>query len=297
MATQDTIPQPADFDLQAFLAGMLQPDLKRLAGCLASLRVDCSVEQIHESRVLIRALRSKLDTFGPLLKRFATRTATRQLQWLDSLLSPLRNTDVTSELLADMLLIDSTSSSQETKDFIRFISRELANQRVGHVQALLDQLDEQRGLALRNERAQIVSEPRIRNSVLALRADEQLQLVSGCLRRERKRLLRLAIQAKRHPSRRRLHRVRIQAKQVHYSYQATQAQGVISDIGTITLSRQLHKLLGRHQDAVMVETWLEGIRITSVTNLSERRKLLLTLKRSRNKCFSKYERLLSATGL
>jgi len=294
MATQDTIPQPAGFDLQAFLAGMLQPDLKRLAGCLASLPVDCSVEQIHESRVLIRALRSKLDTFGPLLKRFATRTATRRLQWLDSLLAPLRNTDVTSELLADMLLIDSTSS-QETKDFIRFISRELANQRVGHVQALLDQLDEPRGLALRNEMAQIVSEPRIRNSVSALRADEQLQLVSGCLRRERKRLLRLAIQAKRHPSRRRLHRVRIQAKQVHYSYQATQAQGVISDIGTVTLSRQLHKLLGRHQDAVMVETWLEGIRITSVTNLSERRKLLLTLKRSRQKCFSKYERLLSTT--
>jgi CHAD domain-containing protein len=144
--------------------------------------------------------------------------------------------------------------------------------------------------------AQIVSEPHIRNRALALSASEQMQLVSRCLRRERKRLLRLAKQAKRHPSRRRLHQVRIQAKQVHYSYEATQAQGAISDVRTITLSRQLHKLLGRHQDAAMVETWLKGMRITSRSCLLERETLLKTLKRSRQKCFSKYERLLSTTG-
>jgi CHAD domain-containing protein len=295
MATQDTIPQPADFDLQTFLAGMLQPNLTRLADCIASLPVDCSVEQIHESRVLMRTLQSQLDTFGPLLKRSITRTATRQLQWLDSLLAPLRNTDVTSELLAGILVTDLTSS-HETENFIRLISRELANQRVQHVQALLDQLDEPRGLELQSEMAQIVSEPHIRNRALALSASEQMQLVSRCLRRERKRLLRLAIQAKRHPSRRRLHQVRIQAKQVHYSYEATQAQGAISDVRTITLSRQLHKLLGRHQDAAMVETWLKGMRITSRSCLLERETLLKTLKRSRQKCFSKYERLLSTTG-
>ena len=294
MATRHTSHRTLDFVLETFLTQLLQPSVEQLNVRMINLPTDCSVEQIHQSRVLIRTLRAQLDTFDSLLKQHTTASVTKQLKWLDSLLAPLRNTDVTAELLASQPM-HIPDSLHEKENFKAYILQHIIDQREQQVHEVLEKIKGPEVPHLRSELATLISEPPMRMSVVALSTTEQLQLVTQCLNGEKKELLRLAKQTKRNPSRRRLHKVRIQAKQVRYSYVAAQSQSVISDEATITFSGKLHKLLGKHQDVVIVEAWLKDLTLETAAYSHLRRYWLNELKRRRQRIIRKYGKLLETT--
>jgi CHAD domain-containing protein len=88
--------------------------------------------------------------------------------------------------------------------------------------------------------------------------------------------------------------VRIQAKEVEYSFAAVQSLGFIADTETISLAGELHKLLGKYQDLVMLATWIKKLELTSGKHLLMKRTLLLDTKQQRKRALSRYQKLIDA---
>jgi len=277
--------------LESLLVQLLRPSIEELQQRLSLLATDCSVEQIHLSRVLVRTVRACLDTFGSLLRKSPTMATRHELKWLDSILAPLRNDDVTLILLTQSLdNVTSVNHSTADQFTIRLINR-LRDQREVHVTALHQQLENSRVHELVAGLLSLASDMPIRKRTLSLSTSEQLDAAIRCLETSRRKLLELAQHSLKKPSRECLHQVRIQAKRVRYLYTADQHHGLASDNATVMLAIQLHKLLGKHQDIAMLEAWLKKQQVTLVNEVSIKTQWLVQLKQERNALRNKYIRL------
>jgi CHAD domain-containing protein len=278
----------ADFSLKSILNRLLLPCIEDLKRQLACLTTDCSVNQIHQSRILVRKVRANLDTFESLLRKDLTIGMRDELKWLDSFLAPLRDIDVTLELLTHTLCNANPAHKIAADAFeIRLINR-LRKQRNVNVLALQEQLQNSRAHQLNAELSKLVTEIPIRKGLLSLSAIKQLAEVHHCLTTSQDKLLRFAQESIANPSIRILHRVRIQAKRLHYPYSAMQEADLVPASSTVKLATRLHKLLGMHQDLATLEVWLKRQDTVLVSESAVKSQWLSEIKERRNELKNTY---------
>jgi len=278
---------------ESFLVHLLVPRITELMQRLDALSKDCSVEQVHQSRVLLRTMRTYLDVFRPLLRKSPTLAIGDEMKWLDSLLAPLRNIDVTLEILTNATNAVTAHHDLIADQFkIRLINR-LHDQRQVHFRTLYEQLQTRRLRELKVALLRLTDEVPIRKSIGSLTQLQQLNSAIHCLESSREELLVLAERASKNSSSNRLHKVRIQAKRVCYLQTAMQHQGLVSNGPTVKLATQLHKLLGKHQDIVICEVWLRTQETDLVNEASIRTGWLAELEQERKRIRGKYLKILN----
>lgn len=296
MAPTNSVQPSPGFSLNAFFSELLDPCIEQLTVQIASLPTECAVEQIHQTRVLIRTLRAYLDTFDPILRKSVTAGARIQLKSLDALLAPIRNVDVTLGLLmSDLTTLDSESAI--TQDLKLHLIHRLIGQRNQHKTTLLNQFEGHLANQVSAELTQLQSSTSVRHKVLVSNVEDQRRLIIRCLEQEREKLTQLAHSTLRNSSRARLHEVRIQAKQVRYSYEAAHYLAIDQDDSTIILAGKLHRLLGKHQDLAMLEAWLKQRELVSARDRALRRAWLRVTNQKRRQIAGTYKLLLETEGL
>jgi hypothetical protein len=282
----------ADSSPESFLVQLLASRMIELTQLRDALSEDCSVEQVHQSRVLLRTMRTYLDTFGPLLRKSPTVSIGDGMKWLDSLLAPLRNIDVTLEILTHSPNAVTAHNDVTADQFkIRLINR-LHDERQVHVLTLHEQLQSNRMRELEVELLRLSHDLPVRKSIGLLTELQQLNSAIHCLESSQERLLVLAERASKNPSSNRLHKVRIQAKRVRYPQAVMQHQCLVSENTSVELATKLHKLLGKHQDIAVCEVWLRKQETDLVNEASIRTRWLSELEKEREKLRSKYLRIL-----
>jgi CHAD domain-containing protein len=282
-----------DSSPESFLVQLLASRMIELTQRLDALSKDCSVEPVHQSRVLLRTMRTYLDAFGALQGKSPTLSIGDGMKWLDSLLAPIRNIDVTLEILThspNALMAHNDVTADRFK--IRLINR-LHDQRQVHVMTLHEELQSNRMCELEVELLRLSHDLPVRKSIDLLNELQQLNSAIHCLESSQERLLVLAERASKNPSSNRLHKVRIQAKRVCYPQAVLQRQGLVSENTTVKLATKLHKLLGKHQDIAVCEVWLRKQETDLVNEASIRTQWLGELKQERKTLKSKYLRILN----
>ncbi len=236
------------------------------------LRLDRSEpepEDVHQTRVATRRLRSDLKTFAQVLDPVWVRHVRADLRWAGAALGRVRDADV----LMDRLDLASTDTVDDDDDAGRSELRErLMEQRRQAAEDLAAALVEARYLRLldRVHAASILppfsghqagdDEPRLEPGDLARRA------VARPIARSWRPLYKRARQAARnHPTDGDLHQVRIKAKQVRYASEAAASVVGRRAQRTARAAKKLQTVLGDHHDAVTAEAWLaaEARRATS----------------------------------
>ena len=293
MATQGNGKARRDFAMQIFVAELFAENLQTISTRAAGLQYDCSVEPIHQIRVAVRRLRAHLDSFSPILQKQSMDDSKNELKWLDSVLAPVRNCDVMLELLASQRTSARFAKSGVADLKIRLI-QELIAQREQQAVALLEQLRCWQDRSITSEQVAVLEQPSVRRSIFTLSSQGQADAIAQCLESELSKMMTLARKSLRHPSPRRLHRVRIQAKQVHYSHEAVKSLINFADEPTIKLAGQLHRLLGGLQDLTMLETWLKTHQLASRSDRAIRKNWFKRLERQRGRIISQYQCLMKA---
>ena len=278
---------PQAFALEFCIANLLNPSLEQLIKLRESLPNDLSVQQIHQSRILVRTVKAHLDTFGPLLRPRATKRARAQLTWFDSVLAPLRNTDVVLEILLANLALVADHQNDEDRFKIPLIDR-LVGQRAQQAEELCEELKGQEAEVLVFAIAGLISAAPLRRKVQMQSSEHQLALVLHCVTIAHAKLLKLAKESLERPSRKHLHEVRIQAKHVRYSCHALKSQGLVVKKSTFMLADRLHPLLGKNQDLAMLESWLKYQETATVGQEHLRTQWLRHLRRERKKIIRTY---------
>ena len=275
------------FSLESCIANLLNPSLERLIKLCEILPHDFSVQQIHQSRILIRTVNAHLDTFGPLLRSRATKQVRTQLSWFDSSLAQLRNTDVILETLP-LNLTPAALHNNDEDQFKIDLTNYLMARRDEQARKLCEELKSQRAESLVCAMGGLVSAVPVRRKVQLQSPEQQLALVLHCVSRAHTKLLKLAKKSRESPSQKYLHQVRIQAKHVRYSSHALQSQGLVVKKSTFKLADRLHPLLGRNQDLAMLESLLESQENLSVSEERLRMQWLKHLRRESKKILRQY---------
>ena len=216
-------------------------------------------EDVHQTRVATRRLRSDLKTFAQVLDPAWVRHVRADLRWAGTALGRVRDADV----LMDRLDLASTGTGDDDDDAGRSELRErLTEQRRQAAEGLAEALVEARYLRLldRLHAASILppflghqagDESRLEPGDLARHA------VPGPIARSWRPLNKRARQAARnHPTDGELHQVRIKAKQVRYASEAAASVVGRRARRTARAAKKLQTVLGDHHDAVTAEAWL-----------------------------------------
>jgi CHAD domain-containing protein len=191
-----------------------------------------------------------------------------------------------------MMLSNQMTSVHDFKDSadelkIHLLQR-LSQQRAQYVRTLCNQLADQQD-RLSSILAQWTHAAPIGGRTQSLSKNRQNELILHCLSKQRHKLMAMASSSLRSQSNRQLHRVRIQAKNVRYSHESAQALDLMSAKSTIALAIDLHKVLGKHQDVLMLTDFLKSQELTSITHRSIRKQWLRDLRRERAHLLAEYE--------
>ncbi len=214
---------------------------------------------VHQMRVATRRLRSDLKTFGPVLDPVWLGNIRRDLKWLGGVLGKVRDTDVLMEnLFGDPGAPPGSRGEAELR------ARVVA-QRTNAAREFADVLDSERYTHLLDRLHGASQQPPLlpgqtRGSpARPLHPKEPARRALPLLGRPHwHKLRKMARAARRHPSDRDLHRIRIGAKQVRYA-----AEAAVPVLGTparraATAAKRLQELLGDHHDAVTAAAWLRA---------------------------------------
>lgn len=206
---------------------------------------EVQAEDVHQARVATRRLRSDLKTFGGFVDPLWVRHVRRDLKWLGEALGEVRDADV----------LGSTLSGMPAE-----LERVLADQRAAAGQRIAIVLDSQRYLRLLDRLHAASTRAPIAGGQAARRADDDARAHLPGLVQARWRALNHQVRkARRHPSPKRLHRVRIKAKDVRY---ASESAALVLGAPARRLAKAAARLqtdLGEHHDVVVAERWLRDV--------------------------------------
>jgi CHAD domain-containing protein len=214
---------------------------------MEALRRD-DAEELHQSRVATRRLRSDLRTFSPLLSDTWTAELRTELSWLAGILGAVRDGDV----LRGRLEAELPSLAMEDRDAAR---------------ALIGKLEDERQRA-RADMAAALADHRYAELMDALRiaADapkfdrdpdqEARPILAKLVRRGWARLERAVADLDEQPTDDQLHEVRIRAKRVRYAAEAAIPAWGKRARRLATAVASLQDVLGRLNDAVVTDAWL-----------------------------------------
>ncbi len=216
-------------------------------------------EDVHQTRVATRRLRSDLKTFAQLLDPVWVGHVRADLRWVQRVLGKVRDVDV----LADRLELFSTEPAGDD-DVGRLLLRDrLTRQRRQGAAELATALEEERYLRLLDRLHVAASHP----PLVGPKADDDghrsepgdlaRKAAPGLVAGSWHALSKKASKAARgRPTDRDLHKVRIKAKQVRYGSEAVRPVMGKAARRTAAMAKDLQTVLGDHHDAVIAEEWL-----------------------------------------
>jgi CHAD domain-containing protein len=214
------------------------------------VRLSDDPEHVHQARVATRRLRSDLRTFGHVLDPAWTARVRDELRWLGGALGKVRDADVLAIRLrtqaAEELAGDDLQGFAE-------LEQHLFQQRQDAHAELLAVLDSDRYIKLLDE---LTDPPPFRAGTeqeLAMPAREAL---IRFVRRPAKQLRRAVVGLGDNPSDPELHQIRIKAKRLRYSAEASAVALGKPARRLAKAAANLQDVLGAHNDAVTAENWL-----------------------------------------
>ena len=226
--------------------------LRRLVDQDYRLRMDPSdpaPESIHQARVASRRLRSDLKTVGDILDPIWLRHTRDDLQWLGSALGEVRDCDVLAEHFTDERRRETVDAEGQAV-LVAILRRERADacRRVALV------IGSDRYLTLLDRlHAAASNPPYAEPSVSNQFALDVLPTLAGAVWRK---LQKAAHRAERRPTDRRLHKVRIRAKQMRYAAELLSPAAGKQARSLAKRAKRIQTILGHHQDAVVAQQWL-----------------------------------------
>jgi len=235
----------------AAVAAAISAATSRLLRHDPAVRLGEDPEGVHQARVATRRLRADLRTFKDLLEpEWADRTR-EELRWLGGDLGAVRDAEVMRDLLRSLA---ARLPAGDRGAALRVAGR-LDRVRDDARKRLLEALDSDRYLDLVEALLAAGREPPLTAAAEVPAAEVLPDLVVRNWRRIRRAVNALADD----PPDAELHEVRILAKRLRY---AAEAVGIALG-GYDKLAKEaaaLQDVLGRHQDAVVVQDWLRGQR-------------------------------------
>jgi CHAD domain-containing protein len=239
-----------DMSLAEVIGAAVATGRDRLLDHDLGVRLSDDPEHVHQARVATRRLRSDLRTFADVLDPAWTARVRDELRWLGGALGKVRDADVLAIRLrtqaAEELTEDDLSGFADLK-------QRLLQQRQAAYAELLAVLDSERYIKLLDE---LTDSPQFRAGMeqeLAMPANEA---VVRFVRRPWKQLRRAVAELGDHPSDTQLHRIRIKAKRLRYSAEASAVAIGKPPRRLAKAAANLQDVLGAHHDAVTAESWL-----------------------------------------
>ena len=243
-----------DFETAGFMAVLLSRQHQTLTENITKLRTEITIEAIHDARVAIRATKSLLKSFSPLLKRRARRELVDQINEFNPHLEPIRNLDALLSLTAKL-------ENQHVQTVLR---EELIQQRATEVNRLEQSLTEPIVEQLWNRFAEFSLHPPVSKSQLELSNLEQYRNIIYLIEESWIHLFDQILKLPNKPRPSQLHLVRIATKHCRYTYQAVGQLGIHRNQQLEVWTKSLQQRLGQIQDQQTYITWISHQRFDAV---------------------------------
>jgi CHAD domain-containing protein len=218
-------------------------------------------DAVHQMRVGAREMRSALRGFGRVLDREATWPLAEELKWLGGELAPARDSEVIEQRLVE--LVNALPAELVLGPVATQITREMARRGREGRQRALAALDSDRYLRLHQMIDDLFADPPLTRQAARGARKELPKSVAAAYRRTAKRMdAALALE----PGQSRdlaLHEARKAAKRLRYATElAAPAVGKKAKRLSPKL-KNIHKLLGTHQDAVVARPVLRELAVAA----------------------------------
>lgn len=215
-------------------------------------------EDVHQTRVALRRLRSDVHTFGPFLEETWTARLREEAQWLAGLLGRVRDADVMRARLAE-----TAARLPDQPAPLPFVAR-LERDRDAARAELLAARRQPRFVALVDLLVDAAHNPALLPEAKESAADALRALVTHRWRNIR----RVVSQLDQRPDDEDLHNLRILAKRLRYGAEAIAPATGKSAQKLAAAAAELQDVLGGHHDAVVTIAWLRGEATTSSADLA-----------------------------
>ena len=205
-------------------------------------------EELHQSRVATRRLRSDLRTFAPLLSDAWTADLRDELSWLGAILGAVRDGDVLRARLEGELSALAPDDRPAGRTLIALLESERQQARAAMADALAD-----------HRYTQLVGALRIAADAPKFDRDPNQKarpVLAKLVRRAWARLERAVADLDDAPSDEQLHDIRIRAKRVRYAAEAAAPAWGGRARKLAAAATTVQDVLGRFNDAVVTEAWL-----------------------------------------
>jgi CHAD domain-containing protein len=247
------------------------------------VRLGREPESLHQMRVATRQLRAVLRAARPLLIPEWADSIRDELHWLSQLLGPARDLDVQ---LAYFREEAAELDARDRRTLTPFIAH-LEAQRNSIQEILLNKLKSARYLDLVRLLQQAPHDPT---------AIESTATLHDLAKQEFSRLRKVIRQAGRSPNNANIHRIRIKTKRARYAAELSESTVGKSATRFINKTRAVQDLLGRHQDAVKAQAYIQAFlkQSTSMRAAFVAGRMAERLHLRREKAKEKMKRLLNS---
>jgi len=246
----------------AHILAILREQIDAIRGHEAGARLGTDPEAVHEMRTAVRRLRAILRAVRSAFDRAWVESLRSELDWLGTVLGPVRDHDVLREHLDDELAsLEDVAGPSAPLQLRHCLDVEHSRARA----KLLAALDSARYRDLLDRLDQAVRQPRV------VAADLSLPKIAA---RQFKKLGKAVKALPAEPSAEELHAVRIKVKRARYAAELAE-----KDVGRpaerfVGKAKKVQDILGEHQDAVVAESrirsCLRGVRSHLATDLRDR---------------------------
>jgi len=225
-------------------------------------------DAVHRMRVASRRLRSSLATFRPLFRGARARRLRDELQWLGSVLGPVRDVEV---MRAHLHEAAARAGDTDLADALAKLDHELAERRSRAQAELVMAMDSPRYAALLGAlEAFVIKPPWARRTKASAQLSLPVLVGRACARVDRAaRAVQAALasgKAESMPERgdaelhdAELHDVRKAAKRARYAAEVAGPSAGSAAYALAARMEQLQEVLGRHQDDLMIRALIEDL--------------------------------------
>jgi CHAD domain-containing protein len=213
----------------------------------AGVQLGADPEDVHKARVATRRLRSNLRTFSEWLDPEWATALREDLGWLADALGDVRDAEVMVDRLRERV---QEMDEVDRRPAATLIER-LSSVREQARDDLLEAMGGERYVELLDRLVEAAREPRLVGDTEA-----SGRTLGSVMDRPWRRLERAVARLGDPPSDGQLHRVRIRAKRARYAAEAIQRVFGDRAAAFARAATELQDVLGRHQDAVVLQGWL-----------------------------------------
>jgi CHAD domain-containing protein len=218
-------------------------------------------DAVHQMRVGAREMRSALRGFGRVLDREATGPLAEELKWLGGELAPARDSEVIEQRLVE--LVAALPDELVLGPVAAQITREMARRgREGRERALAA-LDSDRYLRLHQIIDELLAHPPLTPRAARRAGKELPKSVAAAYRRTAKRMDAALVLEPGESRDVALHEARKAAKRLRYATELAAPSVGKKAKRLRPLLKNIHKLLGTHQDAVVARPVLRELAVAA----------------------------------